>query len=319
MDFEKDQAKIPVVVVAGPTASGKTDVGVQICKWFDGEVVSADSMQIYQHLSIGTAKPTKEEMQGVPHHLMDFLSPEQPFSVAEYAEEARKIILDIHRRKKLPVIVGGTGLYIDSLICNIQFSQTTSNPQRREELRQQAEQEGNQSVWNLLAQLDPKAAESIHPNNVGRVIRAIEMTEDTGKTKTQQVEESRSEPSPYAPCYLALNYRDRAKLYERIDQRVLNMVEDGLEEEARWLLEHGYAPTASQAIGYKEMFGYLNGEETLTQAIEKIQIGSRHYAKRQLTWFRRNPMIQWFYPDDYENKCKFMENIKKYLSTSLKM
>lgn len=305
--------KIPLVVVAGPTASGKTATAIHICQKFHGEVVSADSMQVYKYLSVGTAKPTEEEKAGIPHHLMDFLEPSQPFSVADYVELAKERILDIHKRGKLPVVVGGTGLYIDSLVSNIQFSDSVSNPKRREELQQFAKEKGNEALWSLLEEKDPEAAASIHPNNVGRVIRAIEMIECSGKTKTQQLEESRREPSPYHTLYLALNYRDRQVLYDRIDQRVYLMLEQGLEREARWLMEHGYAPTAAQAIGYKEMFGYLNGEESLETAIERIQQGSRRYAKRQLTWFRRNEAIQWLYPDEYANKEDFLRSVDDLL------
>ena len=306
--------KIPLVVVAGPTASGKTAAAIHICQHFNGEVVSADSMQIYKYLSVGTAKPDEEEKAGIPHHLMDFLEPSQPFSVAEYVQLAKEAIADIHRRGKLPVVVGGTGLYIDSLIYNIQFSESDSDPKLREELQQYAAEHGIAALWNILKEKDPEAADNIHPNNVGRVVRAIEMIELTGKTKTQQLEESRREPCPYDVLYLALNYRDRQTLYDRINLRVNIMLEQGLESEARWLLEHGYAPTAAQAIGYKEMFGYLYGEETHEQAIEKIQQGSRRYAKRQLTWFRRNEEVQWLYPDDFEEKTDFLASLCETVS-----
>ena len=306
--------KIPLVVVAGPTASGKTAAAIHICKKFDGEVVSADSMQIYKYLSVGTAKPDEAEKEGIPHHLMDFLEPSQPFSVAEYVQLAKEAIADIHSRGKLPVLVGGTGLYIDSLVSNIQFSDSDSDPKLREQLHQYASEKGNEALWKLLEEKDPQAAADIHPNNVGRVVRAIEMIETTGKTKTEQLEESRREPSPYHVLYLALNYRDRQTLYDRINLRVHIMLEQGLEQEAYWLQEHGYAPTAAQAIGYKEMFGYLNGEETLEQAIEKIQQGSRRYAKRQLTWFRRNEAVQWLYPDDFTDKEEFFASLEETVS-----
>lgn len=306
--------KIPLVVVAGPTASGKTAAAIHICKKFDGEVVSADSMQIYKYLSVGTAKPDEAEKKGIPHHLMDFLEPSQPFSVAEYVKLAKEAIADIHSRGKLPVLVGGTGLYIDSLVSNIQFSDSDSDPKLREQLHQYAAEKGNEALWKLLEEKDQQAAADIHPNNVGRVVRAIEMIETTGKTKTEQLEESRREPSPYHVLYLALNYRDRQTLYDRINLRVHIMLEQGLEQEARWLQEHGYAPTAAQAIGYKEMFGYLNGEETLEQAIEKIQQGSRRYAKRQLTWFRRNEAVQWLYPDDFADKEEFFASLDETVS-----
>ena len=306
--------KIPVVVVAGPTASGKTAAAIRVCQEFNGEAVSADSMQIYKYLSVGTAKPDDEEKAGIPPHLMDFLEPSQPFSVAEYVDLAKAAIADIHSRGKLPVIVGGTGLYIDSLVSNIQFSESDSDPKLREELHQYAAEHGNEALWKILEEKDPEAAANVHPNNVGRVVRAIEMIELTGKTKTEQLEESRREPSPYDVLYLALNYRDRQTLYDRINLRVHIMLEQGLEQEARWLLDHGYAPTAAQAIGYKEMFGYLNGEETLEQAIEKIQQGSRRYAKRQLTWFRRNEAVQWLYPDDFENREDFLLSLCETVS-----
>ncbi len=306
--------KIPLVVVAGPTASGKTEAAIRICQWFNGEVVSADSMQIYKYLSVGTAKPDEAEKEGIPHHLMDFLEPSQPFSVAEYVEMAKEKIADIHSRGKLPVIVGGTGLYIDSLVNNIQFTESEGDPALREQLQNYAAEHGNEALWNLLNEKDPEAAANVHFNNVGRVIRAIEMIETTGKTKTEQLEDSRREPSPYDTLYLALNYRDRETLYDRINRRVFIMLENGLEEEARFLLEHGYAPTAAQAIGYKEMFGYLKGEETLEEAIEKIQQGSRRYAKRQLTWFRRNENVLWLYPDDFAERKEFLTKVKETVS-----
>ncbi len=306
--------KIPLVVVAGPTASGKTEAAIRICQWFDGEVVSADSMQIYKYLSVGTAKPDEAEKEGIPHHLMDFLEPSQPFSVAEYVQLAKEVIADIHGRGKLPVIVGGTGLYIDSLVYNIQFGESDSDPALREQLQKIAAEQGNDALWAILKEKDPEAAETIHPNNVGRVVRAIEMIETTGKTKTQQLEESRREPSPYEVLYLAINYKDRETLYDRINRRVHIMLDNGLEEEARWLLDHGYAPTAAQAIGYKEMFGYLKGEESLDMAIEKIQQGSRRYAKRQLTWFRRNQDVCWLYPDEYESREEFLGKVRETVS-----
>ncbi|MBP1580947.1 MAG: tRNA (adenosine(37)-N6)-dimethylallyltransferase MiaA, partial [Oscillospiraceae bacterium] len=222
------EAKIPLVVVAGPTASGKTEAAIRICQWFDGEVVSADSMQIYKYLSVGTAKPDEAEKEGIPHHMMDFLEPSQPFSVAEYVQKAKESIADIHSRGKLPVVVGGTGLYIDSLVSNIQFSESDNDPELREQLQHYAAEKGNEALWQLLNEKDPEAAANIHPNNVGRVIRAIEMIEMTGKTKTQQLEESRREPSPYDVLYLAINYRDRQTLYDRINLRVHIMLEHGL-------------------------------------------------------------------------------------------
>ena len=295
------EQKIPLVVLAGPTASGKTAAGVRLCQLLDGEVVSADSMQIYRGLTVGTAKPLPEEMQGIPHHLIDFLEPTEPFSVADYVELARRTIADIHARGKLPVVVGGTGLYLSSLVDNIQFEKEDGDEQVRARLHQQAQREGAQALWERLLEVDEAAARRIHPNNVGRVVRALEVYETTGVPISRQQELSRSQPSPYRACMLALNYRDRQRLYDRINLRVGLMAQQGLIEEARQLLEHTPgALTSLQAIGYKETARYLRGEESLDEALERIRQESRRYAKRQLTWLRRDERYQWFYPDDYE-------------------
>ena len=296
------EQKIPLVVVAGPTASGKTAAGVRLAQLLNGEVVSADSMQIYKNLAIGTAKPVPEEMQGIPHHLIDFVDPSTPFSVAEYVQLARKTIADISARGKLPIVVGGTGLYISSLVDHVQFSESEGDAKLREEYRQFAQENGAQALWDRLNEVDPAAAQKIHPNNIGRVARALEAYQTTGIPISKQQQLSRQQPSPYRLCMMALSFHDRQKLYDRINLRVTKMLEQGLEKEARWLVENGYGTTSFQAIGYKEMGLYFAGEETLEEACEHIRQESRRYAKRQLTWFRRDERYHWFFAEDFADR-----------------
>lgn len=291
--MEKSTEKIPVIVVCGPTASGKTAVGVELAIRLGGEVVSADSMQIYKGLAISTAKPSYEEMKGIPHHLMDFLPPDEPFSVADYVKMARECISDIRSRGKLPIIVGGTGLYINSLIDNISFDHIVSDDSLRKKLESEAAEMGKEHMHEKLRSLDPEAAESIHPNNVIRVIRAIEMCMLSGRTGSENREESRKNESPYDPCMIGLTCFDRQVLYDRIDRRVDRMFEEGLEAEVRAVYEKYKLRTAFNAIGFKEMIPYFEGECSLEEAADKIKQESRHYAKRQLTWFRRDVRITW--------------------------
>lgn len=291
--MEKSTEKIPVLVVCGPTASGKTAVGVELALRLGGEVISADSMQIYKGLAISTAKPSYEEMKGVPHHLTDFLPPNEPFSVADYVKMARECISDIHKRGKLPIIVGGTGLYINSLIDNISFDHIVSDYSLRKELETEAAEMGKEHMHEKLRSLDPQAAESIHPNNVIRVIRAIEMCLLSGRTGSENREESRKSESPYEPCMIGLTCFDRQVLYDRINRRVDKMLEDGLEAEVRAVYEKYKLRTAFNAIGFKEMIPYFEGECSLEEAADKIKQETRHYAKRQLTWFRRDVRITW--------------------------
>ncbi|MBR5808591.1 MAG: tRNA (adenosine(37)-N6)-dimethylallyltransferase MiaA [Clostridia bacterium] len=288
--------KIPLIVIAGPTASGKTALSVDITKAVGGEIVSADSMQIYKYMNIGTAKPTEEEKQGIPHHMMDFLEPEVNFSVADYCQMAGEIIRDIDSRGKIPVIVGGTGLYIDSLVNGVDFGEEQGDQKIREELAELAEKEGNEAVHKILEEIDPETAAKYHPNNLRRIIRAIEVYKTQGKTVSQKEKEEKI--SPYNVAYFCINW-DREVLYDRINRRVDIMVEDGLVEEVKGLLKSDIDSkcTAMQSIGYKEFYGYLNGESTLEEALETIKQSSRHYAKRQLTWFRRNKDIHWLCPE----------------------
>ena len=313
------EQKIPLVVIAGPTASGKTAAGVYLAKQLNGEVVSADSMQIYREMTIGTAKPVPEEMEGIPHHLIDFVDPSDSFSVAEYVQLAQQKIGEIHSRGKLPILVGGTGLYISSLVDNIQFSESESDIAYREQMIALAQQEGAQALWEKLSEVDPAAAQKIHPNNVGRVARALEVYHTTGIPISVHQERSREKPSPYALCMMALSFRDRQMLYGRINLRVSLIVQQGLEQEARQLIQKGYGATSFQAIGYKEMGAYLAGEETLEEACEHIRQESRRYAKRQLTWFRRDERYQWFYAEDYEDREQMYQQMAEHVRRQLNL
>lgn len=290
---------IPMIAVVGPTASGKTALSIDLALLFNGEIVSADSKQIYRHMTVGTAAPDEEEKRGVPHHLMQFLAPDALFSVAEYVDLAGKSIREINARGKLPVLTGGTGLYVSSLLDNITFFENKSDPALRKELEELAAEKGNEFVLEELRKVDPELAQTLHPNNLGRVIRGIEAYRLTGITMSEQQRLSRQNPSPYDCCVIGLNYRDRQKLYDRIDKRVHVMMEKGLLDEIRQLIAMGYSSTAAQAIGYKEFFDYLEGKGSLEEAIAKVQMESRRYAKRQLTWFRRDERVNWLYIDDY--------------------
>ncbi len=289
--------KQPLLVVAGPTASGKTALSVRLAKALNGEVVSADSMQMYRKMDIGTAKPTREEMAEIPHHLIDVLDPGETFSVADYAAMARPVIREIGQRGRLPILTGGTGLYIDAIVEHIQFSPIPSDEGIRRELRELAEREGAGALFAILRECDPEIAATLHENNLGRVIRAIEVYRLTGVPISEHNRRSRAVPPPYRTCFLGLTCRDRQRLYDRINLRVDRMMAAGLEEEARRLFREGLSLTAAQAIGYKEMQSYLEGRETLPEAVERIKKESRNYAKRQLTWFRREKGIHWLETD----------------------
>lgn len=306
--------KIPVLAVVGPTASGKTALGVMLAKLYNGEVVSADSMQIYKGMSIATAKPTLEEQDGVTHHLIDFLDIETTFSVADYVELAGKTILEIRARGKLPVLVGGTGLYISSLLDNIQFSEHETNHALREKLTAYAEENGRAALHECLRALDPEAAEEIHPNNLIRVVRALEVCIETGEKFSVQKEKARQNDTPYETCIIGLDYEDRSLLYDRINLRVDMMVEAGLLEEARSIWRSGNMKTAANAIGYKELVPYFEGRASLLECIKEIKLQSRHYAKRQLTWFRRNSQIKWIKMDKLDNKEKIQEKCQKIIA-----
>ncbi len=292
--------KIPVIAVVGPTASGKTNLAVEIAKRFNGEVISADSMQIYKGMDIATAKPTKEEMQGIRHHLIDYVSPYEKYSVARYIADATKAVEDICNCGKLPVLCGGTGLYAESFLNNIRFAEEPDNALVRSQLTARLEHEGSQKLLDELRQIDPETAEGLHPNNAGRIIRALEVFYLTGETATQHRLRSVAEPSPYETLWIAISFPDREYLYERINQRVDEMLANGLEAEAREFLQNEMADTAAQAIGYKELRGWFEGSISREEAVENLKRETRRYAKRQITWFKRNNNIHYIerYPSD---------------------
>jgi len=303
-----------VLAVVGPTASGKTWLGVELAKEYDGEVVSADSIQIYKGMDIASAKPTEEEMQGIPHHLISVLDRDTPFSAADYVKMARGIIEDILSRGKLPIIVGGTGLYVDSLLNNVKFSEMKSDPAYRESLYEKAKNMGNETLYEELVKADPVAAESIHMNNVVRVVRALEVIHLTGRLFSELKEESVSEESQYDSLIIGLNAEDRSKLYDRINLRVDEMVRAGLVEEARAVYNEGNIKTAANAIGFKELIPFFENEMTMEDCIDKIKQETRRYAKRQLTWFRRNERIRWIIIDDFSKKYEILEKSKKAMA-----
>lgn len=284
--------KTKIICVVGATASGKTDLAVKLAKAVDGEIISADSMQVYKNMPIATAVATKEEQDGVPHHLVEFLDTDQTFSVADFVERAKVLIDEITARGRVPIVAGGTGLFVDSLVKNISFSQVGSYAEIRNELAEKS----NEELFEKLLELDPNAAEDIHPNNRKRVIRALELCM-SGTSKTEQNENSMLIDSPYDALYIGIGYQDRQKLYDRINKRVDLMLEAGLENEARQMLgKQGL--TARQAIGHKELQPYIDGNITLDEAVEGLKRETRRYAKRQLTWFRRNENINWLYADE---------------------
>ena len=284
--------KTKIICVVGATASGKTDLAVKLAKAVDGEIISADSMQVYKNMPIATAVATKEEQDGVPHHLVEFLDTDQTFSVADFVERAKVLIDEIIARGRVPIVAGGTGLFVDSLVKNISFSQVGSNAEIRNELAEKS----NEELFEKLVELDSKSAEDIHPNNRKRVIRALELCM-SGTSKTEQNENSMLIDSPYDALYIGIGYQDRQKLYDRINKRVDFMLDAGLENEARQMLgKQGL--TARQAIGHKELRPYIDGNITLDEAVEGLKRETRRYAKRQLTWFRRNENINWLYADE---------------------
>ena len=288
---------IRLAVIVGPTASGKTDLAVRLARQWNGEIVSADSMQIYRDMQIGTARPTAEEMQGVPHHLQGFLPLTASYSVAQFVADAQSCIRDITARGRLPIVAGGTGLYVSSLVDGLTFTETRCDEALRAQLQQRAEAEGGEALLRELAEFDPESASRLHAHNVGRIIRAIEIYRTDGITMTEQMRRSRAHAPDWTLAMIGLNFRDRAVLYDRINRRVDRMMADGMEAEARRVLAMQGGATALQAIGYKELAPYLNGSMTLPEALDHLKQATRHYAKRQLTWFRRDSRIQWLEPD----------------------
>lgn len=305
------ESKIPLLVICGPTASGKSGLAMRIAREIKAaEIVSADSMQIYRGMDIGTAKPTKEEQNEVTHHLIDIVNLGEEFSAAQYKALADKVIKEIHEAGRLPVLAGGTGLYIDTVLDNITFPEIKSDSAFRHELELIASQKGNRYLHGMLEEMDPELAERLHENNLGRIIRAIEVFRLTGKKMSQWQEESKGEPK-YDYRIIGLNYRDREKLYSKINARVDEMVSEGLVKEAE-KLRSGFSKTSLQAIGYKQLIPYFEGHISLEEAVENIKKETRNYAKRQLTWFSKNKNISWFYIDDF----KTTEELYNFILTS---
>ena len=297
-----------VIAVVGPTASGKTALGVKLALALSGEVVSGDSMQVYTGMDIATAKPTEEEMQGVPHHMIGYVSPHEKYSAARYVADASACIADILSRSRLPIVVGGTGLYIDSLLQGIEFGEMPDSAEIRERLYARLENEGAEALIAEVRAVDPATAEQLHENNAKRIVRALEIYYLTGKTVTEQKLNSRPKEPPYDAFYIFINYADRNKLYDRIDRRVDEMLQRGLLDETRRFARDVLSTdaTAAQAIGYKELMPYINGEKELEECVFSLKTATRHYAKRQITWFSRNESAFRVFPDtqpDFFEDC----------------
>lgn len=294
----ENEKKISVGVIVGPTASGKTALAVEMARRLSGEVISADSMQIYKGLPVSTACPTEEEKQGIPHHLLEFLPLSKSYSVSDYVRDATAAIYDVAARGHFPILAGGTGLYVRSLVENRQYEEEPEHQAVRDELLRWSEGKTDEEIHEVLQKEDPGAAIQIHPHNRKRVLRALERYRLTGRTLQEQNEYSRRTPSPFRFSLVGLSCRDRAVLYRRIDKRVDRMMDQGLLQEAKALYGTPCAGTAAQAIGCKELFPYLKGEISLLEATEKIKQGTRRYAKRQLTWFHKEEGLHWLNLDD---------------------
>ncbi len=285
--------KTPIIAIVGPTATGKTALSVALAETLGGEIISCDSMQVYRDMHIASAAPDTEEKRDIPHHLFEFLGRNESYSVAEYVKDARCKISEVTSRGKIPIFVGGTGLYISSLIDNVNFTEEEPNLNLRSELEKEYVKLGGERMTELLAEFDPESAKKIHPNNKKRIIRAFEIYRMTGKTMTEQNENSKKEPSPYIPFMIGLKAEDRSYLYDRINQRVDIMLESGLLKEAEAAFLNRSGDTAVQAIGHKEFFPFFLGEISLDEAVETVKRETRRYAKRQLTWFFRDERIEW--------------------------
>lgn len=298
----------PLVVILGPTAVGKTAIGIKLCQQIDGEIVSGDSMLVYRGMDIGTAKPTLAERQGIPHYMIDILDPHEAYSVAEFQYLATKYIEEIHARKKIPVLLGGTGLYVRAIIEGYQFSPAGSNETLRKQLHDEAKEFGNEAVWNKLHVCDPQTADRLHPNDLRRVIRAIEVYHQTGRPLSQQYTATYN--VPYDLTVIGLNM-PRETLYQRINDRVDLMIKHGLEQEVRQLLAKGYTPdlVAMKSLGYKQMTDYILGKYDLDYVIYLIKRDTRHFAKRQLTLFKKIPGIRWFDVTHYTSRDVLLEYI----------
>jgi len=311
--------KIPLLVIVGPTAVGKTDTAVLVAQQIDGEIISADSMQIYRGMDIGTAKPSEEERGGIKHHLIDVADPGEEFSVADFQRIARKDIEDIYRRGRFPIVVGGTGLYINSLVYNMDFTETISNPELRENLTTIALERGNEYLHEMLKRADPETAAKLHPNDRRRIIRALEVYQCSGMPMSQYHKNVEMQTIPYDPLMIGLRM-NRKELYDRIEKRVDRMMESGLVKEVQGLLDRGCSKdtVSMQGLGYKEIIGYLEGEYSLETAVEILKRDTRRFAKRQFTWFRRDDRIIWMDVENYSSKKEIADKIVDYFKSNFK-
>jgi len=304
-----------ICILAGPTAVGKTEISLALARSLCGEIISADSAQVYKYMDIGTAKLKEEEMQGIKHYMIDEVTPDMDFSVAQFREKAELYIRDINDRGKLPIITGGTGLYINSLLNNLDFTDSISDEEYRREMQETAQVKGTEYVHAMLEAVDPASYRRLHPNDLRRVIRALEVYKHTGKPISYFQEESRKQPPRYDFAYITLTM-DRRKLYERIDQRVDKMMASGLVEEVEGLINKGYGRelNSMQALGYKEIADFLHGFITKDEAVRILKRDTRHYAKRQLTWFRGDKRVYWVNVDSFFRKEAIVENIIRYIA-----
>lgn len=306
--------KKPLIILTGPTAVGKTALSIGLAKAIGGEIISADSMQVYKYMDIGTAKISPEEMEGVPHYLIDEFDPADEFSVVKFQQYAKAYIRKIHENNKIPILVGGTGFYIQAVLYDIDFSDNDSDTTYREELEQLARDQGGEYLHARLREIDPDSAQAIHPNNVKRVIRALEYAKLTDSLISTHNKEQRDKNSPYLSCYFVLT-KDRAKLYEAIDRRVDLMLEQGLLKEVEELAARGYTRdlVSMQGLGYKELLAYLNGECSLEEAINILKRDTRHFAKRQLTWFKRERDVLWVDKDGFRDDTEILNYLLEKL------
>ena len=293
--------KRPLIILTGPTAVGKTKASIGLAKALDGEIISADSMQVYKEMNIGSAKIRPDEVEGVKHYLIDLLNPDEEFHVVRFQELAKQALKEIYAKGKIPIVVGGTGFYIQALLYDIDFAESKEDTEYRRELETLAREQGNEALHNLLCKVDPPSAKVIHANNVKRVIRALEFYKQTGKKISEHNETEHAKSSPYDFCYFVLTDA-RSRLYERIERRIDRMLQEGLVAEVQSLKEKGYTRdmVSMQGLGYKEILDYINGQITLEEAIYILKRDTRHFAKRQLTWFRREPEVSWIHKYEYD-------------------
>lgn len=307
--------KKPLIILTGPTAVGKTALSIQLAKTVNGEIISADSMQVYKHMDIGTAKIKPEEMDGVPHYLIDEIEPEEEFNVVKFQQYTKHYMDQIYSKNKIPILVGGTGFYIQAVLYDIDFTENETDHSYRMELEEIAKQQGSEYLHEMLKKADPESAEAIHPNNVKRIIRALEYKKLTGEQISTHNEEQRQKMSPYAYRYFVLN-KDRSDLYASINQRIDQMLDNGLLEEVKSLVERGLTRdlVSMQGLGYKEIFAYLEGECTLPEAVEILKRDTRHFAKRQLTWFKREKDVTWINKDEFHNDNEIIAHMLESLN-----